>query len=267
MMEGGSASRPWAKLWTDALDSRKLAKVGRSAELTFFHLILVAAERGGSGLIDMDLPDLAWRLRRDERPLADELQALVEHGLVVPEGPFWRIVSWGPRQAATTSTDRMREHRARKRAEAQAGDSRSDGAAVTGDSVSRATGDRSEQSRAGQSRAGQRIPPARTDAELLPFFDAWCRGVGRDMTWDTSAWDPTERIRATGASVAEIELAARCYDRKLSPGLPRSLARFAMKAQQWLAESRAPDVSQSDRTRRSVDAVTRVVSRMEETAR
>lgn len=110
-----SKRRPWVKLWCDALDSRKLSRVGDHGELLFYRLLMLAGECGGSGIIpDGSAEDIAWRFRMDEDDAERALKAIHSVGLIQWDGHVIQLVSWADRQSADTDAERASRYRASK---------------------------------------------------------------------------------------------------------------------------------------------------------
>ncbi len=77
-------------------------------------MILMAGEAGESGLLP-PVEDMAWTLRVEVESLADELGALEDAGILSQIDGRWVVTKFAARQAASSSTERVQQHRNRER--------------------------------------------------------------------------------------------------------------------------------------------------------
>ena len=80
----------------------------------------------------------------------------------------------------------------------------------------------------------------KTDADLRPIFDAYCRGAGQRLTWRMQQVYPTEQIARFGVTVAQVEAAARRYVAGMTDGIAPSYPKFAADFDRWRAEAERP---------------------------
>lgn len=80
----------------------------------------------------------------------------------------------------------------------------------------------------------RRAPIPTTDADLQPFFAAFCRGSGLPLTWGAAQVFPTEQIARHGLPADRVRAVAAHYREKLRDGTP-SLAKFAADFDRWRA--------------------------------
>lgn len=85
-----------------------------------------------------------------------------------------------------------------------------------------------------------RTPIPKTDQDLQPFFEAYCRGSGQRLTWRAQHFLPTERIASHGPTPQRVEAAAKLYASTCSAGITPSYQRFASDFDRWQAELDRP---------------------------
>lgn len=79
-------------------------------------------------------------------------------------------------------------------------------------------------------------PIAKTDAELLPFFEAFREGAGQlGLQWGSKYWRIAEMIRNHGKPPDRIKAVAAFYRSKCDKGTPK-LANFAADIDRWDSE-------------------------------
>lgn len=120
----------WIKLFTDILKDPRLGRQTDAIQMRYIQLQLIAGECDARGaLIDRDYPldemDLAWRLRKPVDQLRDELQTLLDLGLLerntdpAAGEPFWIVVNFALEQGRTKEDKRaewrIRQQRRRAR--------------------------------------------------------------------------------------------------------------------------------------------------------
>lgn len=76
---------------------------------------------------------------------------------------------------------------------------------------------------------------ARSDADLLPYFQAYCAGSGQGLTWKQAYFIPTEQLFAHGKPPERVRTVAAFYRSKLKDATA-SFARFAAEIDKWDAE-------------------------------
>lgn len=108
-------SRYWEKLWHDIIDDIKLGPLPAELKWRFVQLIIMAGIQDEDGILP-DLPDMAFRLRLTEEQLRSDLPTLARRELVelatTADGrERWKLSGYEKRQAAMTSTERMRRLR------------------------------------------------------------------------------------------------------------------------------------------------------------
>ena len=112
----------WVKLWHVILDDPKVSRLSDSAYRLFIECILLAGELDKDGLLP-PIDDVAWRLRKSETALTDELTHLALAGLVEiikhENEERWFVSKFGKRQSPSPGAQRVAAFRARKRKEAK----------------------------------------------------------------------------------------------------------------------------------------------------
>lgn len=106
------ASNYFIKLYHEILDDPKMGKLPDWLFRRAIELFLLAGENDKDGLLQ-PVADMAWRLRADEKRLAESLQALSKVGVVheTPEG--WVVTNFAKRQARVPDDERQRRKRER----------------------------------------------------------------------------------------------------------------------------------------------------------
>lgn len=116
-------SMPWVKLWTEALDDPKLARLSSDLFRRFINLVLYAGEIDAEGYLvsgetALTIDEIAWRLRDDPGVVGDEMRALANAGLLELDGDTWLVTNWSERQGRSQS-DKRRHWRYRKQIQRQ----------------------------------------------------------------------------------------------------------------------------------------------------
>lgn len=106
----------WIKLYIEILDDPKMGRLPDWLWRRTIELFLLAGENRNDGELP-PVSDIAWRLRLDEAKLSEALRALSQVRVVelLPDGKTWKIVNFERRQAAVSSTDRVRKHRVERK--------------------------------------------------------------------------------------------------------------------------------------------------------
>ena len=81
-------------------------------------------------------------------------------------------------------------------------------------------------------------PPPKTDADLRPIFDAYCRGSGQSLTWRQQHILPSEQVARFTRDADQVARVAKFYRGQCKEGTP-SFARFAAEFDRWRAEAEA----------------------------
>ena len=109
-------ARPWLKIHREMLSNPRYGKQPAEVRLAFYELLLLTEDDG-------TLPDLeqcAWALRWDEDALESAIGTLTSVGWLLDDGDALRWAKWGDYQAESPGAERVRRHRARKRADCNA---------------------------------------------------------------------------------------------------------------------------------------------------
>lgn len=108
------ASNYWAKLWIETLDDPKVARLPDSMWRRFFECVLLAKELDLDGYLP-PVADMAWRLRKDETSIADDMSRLALSGLAelraTEDGEKWFLPGFKGRQDKMTDAERQRRYR------------------------------------------------------------------------------------------------------------------------------------------------------------
>lgn len=106
----------WLKLYCEILDDPKMGTLSDHLWRRAIELMLAAKRLGKDGLLP-GAEQIAWMLRlSDVAQLQSDLEAIAATGIIQPEGEGWLIVNFARRQGPSTSTERKRQQRDRKRA-------------------------------------------------------------------------------------------------------------------------------------------------------
>ena len=105
------ASRYWLKLYHEMLDDPKVARLPDSSYRRFIECMLLAGEVDEGGYLP-SIEDMAWRLRRDETSLRDDMSRLATAQLVeIKEDGRWFVTKFSDRQKAVSGAERVKRHR------------------------------------------------------------------------------------------------------------------------------------------------------------
>ena len=105
------ASNYWAKLWIETLDDPKVARLPDSSWRRFFECILLAKELDEGGYLP-SVADIAWRLRKDETSVNDDMSRLALAGLVeIADDGRWFVTNFDKRQSKMSDAERQRRYR------------------------------------------------------------------------------------------------------------------------------------------------------------
>lgn len=252
--------RPWFQVQASILDSIDLNKLSAAHERVFWRLHALCCRRGVGDTIPGDVVEIAWALRISERSLQSAYTALEQPGtdgnaMIEVSHKSVRIVKWAEYQPARTGAERKTEHRKKQRA-AQVPRGKV-AARRASAAILEAEGELEEElephTKPSPVREGPKpeapaavcVPPpsaprpiARTDADLLPLFRAYCAGTGQQLTWKQAYFYPTEQLFAHGKPADRIQAVARFYRSKLKDATA-SYARFAAEIDKWDAECSA----------------------------
>ena len=115
-------SKYWIKLYHEMIDDPKVARLNDSAYRLFIECLLLAGELDEEGLLP-PVEDMAWRLRKSETALPDSMTHLALAGMVEKvkheDGERWFVSKFSERQAPSSSAQRVRQLRERRRKEAK----------------------------------------------------------------------------------------------------------------------------------------------------
>ena len=117
------SSMPWVKLYTEMLDDPKIGRLPDAIKWRFVSLVLLAGECDNDGALQhgdgrpMTEADIAWRLRIDELRCTEELEALLQCGVVELDADVYYLPKFSDRQGRPQSEKRAqwRERQARYR--------------------------------------------------------------------------------------------------------------------------------------------------------
>ena len=108
----------WIKLYHEVLNDPKMGRLPDRLWRRVVECFLLAGEQDEGGYLP-SVEDMAWRLRCDPAELEQELGEIAELGILryaqndVDDGR-WFVVKFGERQAAVSSTERVKRHRETK---------------------------------------------------------------------------------------------------------------------------------------------------------
>lgn len=103
----------WIKLYHEILHDPKIGQMSERLFTCMIKLFLLAGEKGEQGLLP-SVKDMAWVLRMDAHELEDLLQELSALEIVSETREGWVVTHFKSRQAAFTSTERVRAFRKKR---------------------------------------------------------------------------------------------------------------------------------------------------------
>ena len=112
----------WAKVDTGFHSNPKIRRAGRNAADVYFFLILANAKNGGDGELPEHYADpayLAYEIQCSEEEAEDGLKRCETFHLLHVTGGVVTICGWDDEWRLTTSSDRVRKHRKKKKQESQ----------------------------------------------------------------------------------------------------------------------------------------------------
>jgi hypothetical protein len=105
----------WFRLYNEIIDDPKVAKLTDGEFRLFIYLMCVASESEKMGKIDMNVDQLAWRLRKKRKKIEQTVSKLTHLGILEVAGDVLIFVNWQKRQRPSdSSTERVQRHRKRK---------------------------------------------------------------------------------------------------------------------------------------------------------
>jgi DnaD/phage-associated family protein len=107
-------SNYWIKLYHEIIDDPKMAQLPDYLWRRSIELFLLAGDYGEGGLLP-PVSDIAWRLRVEEKRLAENLKTLSEIGILTATEQGWLVTRFSQRQKAMSSTERVKRYRKRQR--------------------------------------------------------------------------------------------------------------------------------------------------------
>lgn len=194
------SSMPWVKLYTEMLDDPKIGRLPDAIKWRFVSLVLLAGECDNDGALQhgdgrpMTEADIAWRLRIDELRCTEELEALLQCGVVELDADVYYLPKFSDRQGRPQSEKRAqwRERQARYR------DTHETKESVTRDSrvnnASRVEKSREEKSRVDSADKPRKPVKPKTERATDELFDAIAK---------VTCTDPA----TAGASIGKIKAA------------------------------------------------------------
>ena len=104
----------WFRMYSDMPNDPKVGTLTDSQFRTWVELLCMAGKEGNCGSIGVTLRDASWSLRRD---ITDDVNELVERGLVIMDGCKVVIAKWSKRQFKSDhdAADRMKRSREKGR--------------------------------------------------------------------------------------------------------------------------------------------------------
>jgi hypothetical protein len=104
----------WLRLYTEILDDPKLFKLSDKDFRIFIDLMCVAQESDKGGIIDMSIPDIAWRVRLKEKDIQSTVDKLLSPNMAIltNENGQLRFVAWEKRQFQSDNVgERVKRYR------------------------------------------------------------------------------------------------------------------------------------------------------------
>lgn len=108
------AKYPWAKIWIDIIDDKKMKKLSDHQFRLFIYFMLAAREYDQDGMLP-DLDDLAWRIRYPKEDIEQVLDALSDPALNITTctNENWMLTHFLKRQSRYDPTRAVRQERYR----------------------------------------------------------------------------------------------------------------------------------------------------------
>ena len=103
----------WLKLWYAILDDPKVNRMTERLKWRMIQLFLMAGELGADGVLP-SVEDMSWRIRVPVDELETDLADLASAGIVHFKDS-WTVTNYAKRQAPSTSAERMKRMRDRKK--------------------------------------------------------------------------------------------------------------------------------------------------------
>lgn len=186
----------WIKWYQEILDDPKMATLPDRLWRRFSELCLLTGRLfpDKSGKLP-DTRQIAWALRMNTDDLQIDLAQLVASGLIEPIPNGWIVVNFEKRQSATTSTERVKQHRERKKRQQYYADETNLKRNVA-------------QSRTEQNRAD--TPPEEIPGEEgSPLTDAFVK-ASNILPYDLEKWvDADQTMTRAGVLPVDIDIAIK----------------------------------------------------------
>ena len=110
------ASRYWIKLYHEILDDPKMGRLTDRTWRRAVELFLLAGKTGRDGALP-SVGDMAWTLHISEEDLVEDLNALMDVGIVTHNSDDWNVTHFSERQRPVGDAERQRRKRKRKQQE------------------------------------------------------------------------------------------------------------------------------------------------------
>jgi hypothetical protein len=105
----------WLRLYTDILDDEKVSQMTDSTYRIFTFLMLLCRERDTKGVVDLDIADISWRLRRRKSQVTQAIKDLIALSILTDKEPY-SFIHWSKRQFESDDvTPRVKRFRDAKR--------------------------------------------------------------------------------------------------------------------------------------------------------
>lgn len=105
----------WLRLYVEVLDDEKVAKMSDRTYRIFTYLMLVARERDQSGVIDLPIKDIAWRLRMPSSHVHKAILDLESLNILSCNDGVLEFINWTKRQYKSDNvTERVQRFRKRR---------------------------------------------------------------------------------------------------------------------------------------------------------
>lgn len=110
----------WIKLWHEVLDDYKMGTLPDTLWRRTVEIFLYAGERDQDGLLP-GIEEMAYRMRVNPKQLAEEVEELIQVGILTREDDKLFVTNFAKRQAATSDAERKKFQRQRDRSQSQDG--------------------------------------------------------------------------------------------------------------------------------------------------